>query len=373
MSWDDFTACAGRDGEILVEIGEDGVKEIAGLWRMLPQDVKAHADRRRPVGRGVPGGGAGSGRDRGRRGHRGGRRGRRARRDHGRDHRLLRPARDDRTDRRGSRSRWPCLLVSAGAPKLWRPGHVAGALRRVFGPRTRTTSLRHYGPAARARGSCCSRRAARARRRRASLAVAARGHVPRVPRLRGRGRPARRVVRVLGVADRGARRRRRTGPHRRAGGRRGVRWPSTGVARAGVSVADLGWALACCSPLMLAGRGGRRPVRARAVGGASHAGSRGVRHRPGWAVLARLVFLAGFVHIGTDAEPRRAHRLPRRRPSAAAQRTRCACRWTPHPCRPEGQGLSLPFTSRPPIARNASIGGRPASLSTPARRGDTAG
>jgi hypothetical protein len=41
MSWDDFTACAGRDGEILVEIGEDGVKEIAGLWKTLPQDVKA--------------------------------------------------------------------------------------------------------------------------------------------------------------------------------------------------------------------------------------------------------------------------------------------------------------------------------------------
>lgn len=41
MSWDDFTACAGRDGEILAEIGEDGVKEIAGLWRSLPQDVKA--------------------------------------------------------------------------------------------------------------------------------------------------------------------------------------------------------------------------------------------------------------------------------------------------------------------------------------------
>jgi hypothetical protein len=26
------------------------------------------------------------------------------------------------------------LLVSAGLPKLWRPDHVAGALRRVFGP-----------------------------------------------------------------------------------------------------------------------------------------------------------------------------------------------------------------------------------------------
>lgn len=41
MSWDDFTACAGRDGEILAEIGEDGVREIGGLWRSLPQDVKA--------------------------------------------------------------------------------------------------------------------------------------------------------------------------------------------------------------------------------------------------------------------------------------------------------------------------------------------
>lgn len=41
MAWDDFTACAGRDGEILADLGEDAVKEIGQLWKSLPQDVKA--------------------------------------------------------------------------------------------------------------------------------------------------------------------------------------------------------------------------------------------------------------------------------------------------------------------------------------------
>ena len=40
MSWDDFTACAGRDGEILADVGEDAIKEIAGLWQSLPPDIK---------------------------------------------------------------------------------------------------------------------------------------------------------------------------------------------------------------------------------------------------------------------------------------------------------------------------------------------
>ncbi len=40
MAWDEFTACAGRDGEILADLGEDAVKEIGGLWRSLPQDIK---------------------------------------------------------------------------------------------------------------------------------------------------------------------------------------------------------------------------------------------------------------------------------------------------------------------------------------------
>lgn len=39
-----------------------------------------------------------------------------------------------------------CLLVSAGVPKLWRPEHVAGALRRVFVDRRLSTpALRRLG------------------------------------------------------------------------------------------------------------------------------------------------------------------------------------------------------------------------------------
>lgn len=37
------------------------------------------------------------------------------------------------------------LLVSAGLPKLWRPEHVAGALRRVFGQGLPTATLRRLG------------------------------------------------------------------------------------------------------------------------------------------------------------------------------------------------------------------------------------
>jgi hypothetical protein len=32
MSWDDFTACAGRDGEILVQIGEDAAARWGGVY-----------------------------------------------------------------------------------------------------------------------------------------------------------------------------------------------------------------------------------------------------------------------------------------------------------------------------------------------------
>lgn len=40
MSWDEFTACAGRDGEILYELGEDAVKEMADLWESIPESVQ---------------------------------------------------------------------------------------------------------------------------------------------------------------------------------------------------------------------------------------------------------------------------------------------------------------------------------------------
>ena len=40
MSWDDFTACAGRDGEILAEVGRGRGQGDRWLWQSLPQDVK---------------------------------------------------------------------------------------------------------------------------------------------------------------------------------------------------------------------------------------------------------------------------------------------------------------------------------------------
>jgi len=41
VAWDDFIECMGDAGTRLVDAGEDAVKEAAGLWRMLPHDVKA--------------------------------------------------------------------------------------------------------------------------------------------------------------------------------------------------------------------------------------------------------------------------------------------------------------------------------------------
>lgn len=41
MSWDEFAACAGRDGEILAELGEDTVKELAQKWDSLSDTAKA--------------------------------------------------------------------------------------------------------------------------------------------------------------------------------------------------------------------------------------------------------------------------------------------------------------------------------------------
>lgn len=40
MSWDEFTACAGEDGQILYEAGEDAIREFAELWDSLPEVVQ---------------------------------------------------------------------------------------------------------------------------------------------------------------------------------------------------------------------------------------------------------------------------------------------------------------------------------------------
>ncbi len=41
MSWDEFTACAGQDGQILAELGEDTVKQLAEKWDSLSDTAKA--------------------------------------------------------------------------------------------------------------------------------------------------------------------------------------------------------------------------------------------------------------------------------------------------------------------------------------------
>lgn len=40
MSWDEFTACAGEDGQILYEAGEDAVTQFKEVWDSLPETVQ---------------------------------------------------------------------------------------------------------------------------------------------------------------------------------------------------------------------------------------------------------------------------------------------------------------------------------------------
>jgi hypothetical protein len=53
MSWDEFTACAGEDGQILYEAGEDAVKEFAELWNSLPEAVQNMLKRAAEFGGGL--------------------------------------------------------------------------------------------------------------------------------------------------------------------------------------------------------------------------------------------------------------------------------------------------------------------------------
>ncbi|HWM02878.1 MAG TPA: hypothetical protein VNP92_11135 [Actinophytocola sp.] len=41
MSWEDFTTCAGNDGQILADLGEDAVKEMAEFWNSRSDTMKA--------------------------------------------------------------------------------------------------------------------------------------------------------------------------------------------------------------------------------------------------------------------------------------------------------------------------------------------
>jgi hypothetical protein len=41
MAWDDFVACASQDGDILAELGEDTVRQLADKWDSLSDTAKA--------------------------------------------------------------------------------------------------------------------------------------------------------------------------------------------------------------------------------------------------------------------------------------------------------------------------------------------
>jgi hypothetical protein len=194
------------------------------------------------------------------------------------------------------------LLVSAGVPKLWRPGHVAGALRRVFGPKP-ARRLRLFG---RLLGAWELLLAAAVvlvggRVVGAALAVTFAGFLGFVVAAVRRGSScgcwASMTEGPAGGAELG-----RTGVLAAAS----VYVAVTGWAP-GVGLPALGWAAALLALMVLAAVVGGRvaPVRSRSV--ARRLGRRAAPTRGG-RLLARVVFLAGFVHVGTDAEQARLHR-----------------------------------------------------------------
>ena len=198
------------------------------------------------------------------------------------------------------------LLVSAGVPKLWRPGHVAGALRRVFGPRTAHV-LRRWGRLLGAWEVAL-----------AAVVVLVGGHV--AGHVVGAALAAT-YLGFLGFVVAAVRRGASCGcwASLTEGPAGGAELGRTGVLAAaavfvavtgwapGAGVAALGWAAALLVVMALAAVAGGRlaPVRSRSV--ARRLGRRAAPTRMG-RLAARLAFLAGFVHVGTDAEQARLHR-----------------------------------------------------------------
>lgn len=194
------------------------------------------------------------------------------------------------------------LLVSAGLPKLWRPDHVAGALRRVVGQRRPSTPALHrlgrllglwellLAAAVVVLGGAV-----------VGLAVAGTflGFLGFV------------VVAVRRGASCGCWASLTEGP---AGGAELAR---TGVLAAGAGVlavsgwsplsfgwADLGWAVAFLAVTWLATVAGGRLAPVRSARVARRLAMRSAPTRRGRAI-ARLTFVLGFVHVGTDAERQR--------------------------------------------------------------------
>jgi hypothetical protein len=187
------------------------------------------------------------------------------------------------------------LLVSAGLPKLWRPDHVVGALRRVFGKKVpvflgRLLGLWELlvaaaivvlggvvGPAVTATfaGFLCFVVGA-VRRGSACGCWASLTEGPA-----GGAELARTGMLTAGAAYTGI-----------------VGWPT------GLTWAAVGWAAAFLAVTWLATVVGGRVAPVRSARVARRLALRAAPTRHGRA-LARLAFLLGFVHVGTDAERRR--------------------------------------------------------------------
>jgi hypothetical protein len=217
------------------------------------------------------------------------------------------------------------LLAAAGAPKLVRPDYVAAALRRVFGPRriarsTLTAAGRLLGAweLALAAGLLAVRGPA-------SVVVAAAAAVTFAGFLGFVAVAVRRGASCgcwasLTEGPAGGAELARTAVL--AGGAltllalRTAGWTGTGTGAAG-----FGWAAALLSCTWLAAVAGARVLPVRSAKVARRIAMRSAP-TPAGRWLARLAFLAGFVHAGTDAERRRYFRVRDERERAARQSAR---------------------------------------------------
>lgn len=229
------------------------------------------------------------------------------------------------------------LLAGAGVPKLWRPGHVAGALRRVFGRgRTlRTPVLRRWGRLLGAWELVLAAALLLVGGQVVAAAVAATfvGFLWFV------------VVAVRRGASCGCWASLTEGPAGGAElGRTGVLtaaavWLAVAGWDVGVGPAAVGWAATLLALMWLAAVVGGRvaPVRSDRV--ASRLAMRAAPTRSG-RVLARVTFLLGFVHIGTNAEQDRLI-------TALTERQRRQRAARPAPPTPQRRPTTLPPAAPP--------------------------
>jgi hypothetical protein len=232
------------------------------------------------------------------------------------------------------------LLAGAGAPKLWRPGYVAGALRRVFGRGRdlRTPVLRVFGRLLGAWEVAL-----------AAAMVSVGGQVvAALVALTFVGFTGFVVVAMRRGASCGCWASLSEGP---AGGAELARTATLTAAalwlvftpwQVGFGWPALGWATAALAVTWLATMIGGRVAPVRSARVARRLAMRSAPTARG-RLLAKLAFLAGFVHTGTNAEQDRLVRA-----LAESQRTPRPPR--PTPPRPPLAGTLRP-TAPPPLVR----------------------